>query len=699
MGYAAACCKVAETQGWVTKQLESKGGLGDPAVEQVKKLQDLTDAGRQASLQGLDLVEAKIHERYKAEQEEITKTMLLAKVDLTSKEGQAGQQALSQSRSSESAAIEQARQKDREEREKQAAEMQKNDAALAAAFVRQEDEKLESDLTLIAATEGKKRGGEYEHEYQARGQLYDQQLARGQITEDEYTSKLQAAVIKRITAAQQEAEEQSKLILSVDEKYAQSTKSKSALLDLEEAELKRKISEEITDVTVAEQKKAEVTAIYAAKRLEAQMELQKVQEENQKKDFADREELIQRNPYLSEVEKAKELLPILQQEYELITKMQLPAVQKELANPNLSEQDRAKAQGQQLELTKQGQGVGQQMQAAQGLTSFPAQFGAMLAGLQTQWGSWAQQAAQAFKSVFEGAVSTISTGITGLIMGTKTWAQALRQVGTGLLTTLVQQMTEMVTRWILTHLVMATVGNVFRATETAGTAAATTAQVGIHSMGEAAKTTSTGGGVVARGAMRVIETIFHGIQVGIRVAAHIAGEILATAVTVAQVAIRLVAILAETIVWLVKAAIQAMSAVADIPYVGPILAIAALAAILAAGASAMAGAFAEGGYTGPGGRDEPAGVVHRGEYVFSAPAVQRIGLGRLDELHGGAGGSGGSGGAGGAGGPGAQGSVKAENHLHLAILNDRSDVPNWARSQEGEKHIVDVVRKNWHKLS
>lgn len=43
--------------------------------------------------------------------------------------------------------------------------------------------------------------------------------------------------------------------------------------------------------------------------------------------------------------------------------------------------------------------------------------------------------------------------------------------------------------------------------------------------------------------------------------------------------------------------------------------------------------FATGGYTGPGGRYEPAGVVHRGEYVFSAPAVTRIGVATLEAIH------------------------------------------------------------------
>ncbi|TYB85530.1 phage tail tape measure protein [Oceaniovalibus sp. ACAM 378] len=43
--------------------------------------------------------------------------------------------------------------------------------------------------------------------------------------------------------------------------------------------------------------------------------------------------------------------------------------------------------------------------------------------------------------------------------------------------------------------------------------------------------------------------------------------------------------------------------------------------------------FADGGYTGAGGKYEPAGVVHRGEYVFSKETVQRLGAGNLDRLH------------------------------------------------------------------
>lgn len=43
--------------------------------------------------------------------------------------------------------------------------------------------------------------------------------------------------------------------------------------------------------------------------------------------------------------------------------------------------------------------------------------------------------------------------------------------------------------------------------------------------------------------------------------------------------------------------------------------------------------MAEGGYTGNGGKHQPAGVVHKGEYVFSAAATRKIGAANLDRVH------------------------------------------------------------------
>ncbi|CAN7598785.1 tape measure protein [Bosea sp. LjRoot237] len=51
------------------------------------------------------------------------------------------------------------------------------------------------------------------------------------------------------------------------------------------------------------------------------------------------------------------------------------------------------------------------------------------------------------------------------------------------------------------------------------------------------------------------------------------------------------------------------------------------------GVSIAQAKFSEGGFTGRGGKYEPAGTVHKGEYVFSKKAVQKLGLGNLDALH------------------------------------------------------------------
>jgi lambda family phage tail tape measure protein len=47
-----------------------------------------------------------------------------------------------------------------------------------------------------------------------------------------------------------------------------------------------------------------------------------------------------------------------------------------------------------------------------------------------------------------------------------------------------------------------------------------------------------------------------------------------------------------------------------------------------------AAGYADGGYTGDGGKYDPAGVVHKGEYVFDADSTRRIGVGALNRMRG-----------------------------------------------------------------
>ena len=86
--------------------------------------------------------------------------------------------------------------------------------------------------------------------------------------------------------------------------------------------------------------------------------------------------------------------------------------------------------------------------------SFSQQFRSTITELRNEWGTLATQMASSFKSVFNGAISSISNGITGLIRGTMTWGQALASIGDQILTSIVGAIVQMGVRWMLTQLLM-----------------------------------------------------------------------------------------------------------------------------------------------------------------------------------------------------------------------------------------------------
>ncbi len=119
------------------------------------------------------------------------------------------------------------------------------------------------------------------------------------------------------------------------------------------------------------------------------------------------------------------------------------------------------------------------------------------------------------------------------------------------------------------------------------------------------------------------------------------------------------------------------------------------------GASASAGGaiesfaanfhFATGGFTGSGGKYEPAGIVHRGEFVFTKEATSRIGVGNLYRLMRGYA-EGGY--VGGAGKPAQQGGGqpvgKFEQNNHVVIQNDAT---NGSIGPQALAVVYDVARR------
>lgn len=126
------------------------------------------------------------------------------------------------------------------------------------------------------------------------------------------------------------------------------------------------------------------------------------------------------------------------------------------------------------------------------------------------------------------------------------------------------------------------------------------------------------------------------------------------------------------------AALNAFASTAAIPIVGPALAPAAAAtaaaatapfaaAAIAAASSAIAGAatggFSEGGYTGPGGKYDPAGIVHKGEVVWSQADIARAGgVATVEALRKGYAPNGSAGLAGASSGPSGSGGVVVNLH-------------------------------------
>ncbi|WP_409563680.1 phage tail length tape measure family protein [Klebsiella pneumoniae] len=77
-------------------------------------------------------------------------------------------------------------------------------------------------------------------------------------------------------------------------------------------------------------------------------------------------------------------------------------------------------------------------------------------------------------------------------------------------------------------------------------------------------------------------------------------------------------------------------ALAGLPFPANIAAMASVVGLMATITSSITSAaavgFSSGGYTGPGGKYQPAGVVHKGEYVFDQASTNRIGVSQLEAL-------------------------------------------------------------------
>ena len=409
------------------------------------------------------------------------------------------------------------------------------------------------------------------------------------------------------------SEEAKSLIKEIEKANAEATKGKLAMLDEEEKQVLLKVSREVADAKLAAEEKLKVEQTYAAKRREI---LSAEQRERTEISISGVRELIalnEKDPNLTKVQKEERLVELLRLENQYLEK-NVTLERQRLALGGTPEErlaaDKAmQASGQKIELNQQ------QIGGIQQGTSFGGQFQSQIKGILDNYGSLAKQAADAFKTIWDGTFKSIEALITTVIMHTRNWHEALKQIGRSLMTEVVQAIVHMGVQFVATQIIM-------------------------------------------RGAMMLTGAV-------------------SKALGVAQVATNATTLSTGAAAGVGTSASQG-------GWVGILIYLGVLAAAMAAVAG-MTGGFSEGGFTGPGGRHEVAGVVHRGEYVFSAPAVQRIGVQNLDQMHAGA-------------APAASPNVHNDNRFNIGVFHDKQMFHDWAKSREGRGVLVDVMKQHAHEV-
>lgn len=206
-----------------------------------------------------------------------------------------------------------------------------------------------------------------------------------------------------------------------------------------------------------------------------------------------------------------------------------------------------------------------------------------LAGTSTAWQNYVdiatnynQQAQEGISQTLNNTTSSISGQIQGLLKGTTDLGDAFVNLGETMGSSILQALSDIAAKWIVTQ-----------ALKMAGIEA----ELGAVVAAEGAKT----GAKVAGDAVATSSTLAS-------IATTLAANVAAAATTVAS--------------WLPAALVASIGSFGAAAVVGG-------GALVAA--YALLKGFSSGGYTGPGGVNEPAGVVHKGEVVWSQADISRHG--------------------------------------------------------------------------
>lgn len=214
-----------------------------------------------------------------------------------------------------------------------------------------------------------------------------------------------------------------------------------------------------------------------------------------------------------------------------------------------------------------------------------------LSGVSSAWQNYSeiatdyqQQAADATSQILGDATSSLSSSLDGLIMQTMTVGEAFANLGAGIAGSALKALEDFAAQWLITQ-----------ALQLAGISAVTTATVASEGVKTAAKVTAD----------------------GVSTASTLGSLAATTAASVASAVTTLAS-------WAPAALVASIGSFGAAAVVGGAALIGAFALI-----KGISGGFEKGGYTGDGAASDAAGIVHKGEYVFTKAQTSAIGRDRL----------------------------------------------------------------------
>jgi hypothetical protein len=238
----------------------------------------------------------------------------------------------------------------------------------------------------------------------------------------------------------------------------------------------------------------------------------------------------------------------------------------------------------------------------------------------TTVGTVGQQIYASIGTIAQGLSGGISTSIQGLITETMTWGDALKNIATTFVQSIVTAFSDMAAQFVVKRMMMFVLNRKLDAAD----AASNVAKNAVIATSEATTATAT------------------------------------------------------AVAWTPAAILKSIATFGAAALIG----IAILGAVL--------GGFAQGGYTGSGGTHEPAGVVHKGEFVFPAHVVDQIGVGNLYRMMANPASGYADGGAVGIATP----TAVADRPVSVIVVDSRSQAERMMNDPDVEYVVKDIVQRN-----